>query len=192
MIKASQDRGYLSMYIGPMYSGKTSKILELYKQFTFCNVNTLVINFTEDTRYTSESMVSTHDKQMIPCTLCVSLFEKFPMYSELFNKTNVFLINEGQFFHDIVEWVKTSISPPYNKRVYICGLDGDFKREVFGNWLDLIAYCDNVQKLTSICWDCRTEHAIFSHRLTDETRQKVIGSDSYVPLCRLCYEKRRI
>ena len=37
--------GGLYMYVGPMYSGKTSKILDLYKQFKFCGVKTAVINF---------------------------------------------------------------------------------------------------------------------------------------------------
>lgn len=187
--------GYLSMYVGPMYSGKTSKILDLYKQFQFCNVKTAVINFGEDTRY-SETMLSTHDKTMIECIMCKTLTEEFPIGTLWGNakiaNIDVFLINEGQFFPDIVEWVKTAISSPYNKRVYICGLDGDFKRNPFGNWLDLIAHSDEVHKLTSICHTCRNKPAIFSHRITNETQQKVIGSDAYIPLCRGCYEKVNI
>ena len=183
--------GALYMYVGPMYSGKTSKILDLYKQFKFCGVKTAVINFGEDTRY-SQTMLSTHDKTMIECIMSNTLTEAFPIHTPSGNEKianiEVFLINEGQFFPDIVEWVKTIVSPPYNKRVYICGLDGDFKRNTFGNWLDLIAYSDEVHKLTSICHTCRSNPAIFSHRITDETQQKVIGSDAYIPLCRRCYE----
>ena len=37
--------GYLELIAGPMYSGKTSKILELYKQYTFCGIKCLVINW---------------------------------------------------------------------------------------------------------------------------------------------------
>lgn len=183
--------GGLYMYVGPMYSGKTSKILDLYKQFKFCGVKTAVINFGEDTRY-SQTMLSTHDKTMIECIMSNTLTEAFPIGTVSGNTKiadiEVFLINEGQFFPDIVEWVKTVISPPYNKRVYVCGLDGDFKRNPFGNWLDLIAYSDEVHKLTSICHTCRCKPAIFSHRITEETQQKVIGSDAYIPLCRQCYE----
>lgn len=185
-----RDTGYLAMFVGPMYSGKTSKLLDLYKQFKFCNVEVIVINYSEDTRYTQESLVYTHDKQMIACIMSTSLFESFPITSETFIKTEVFLINEGQFFCDIVQWVKIAVGKPYNKHIYVCGLDGDFKREIFGDWLNLIAYSDSVQKLTSICCDCRNASAIFSYRLTSETKQKVIGSDSYIPLCRSCYESR--
>ena len=187
----SASTGFLSMYVGPMYSGKTSKLLELYKQFQFCGVKTAVINFGEDTRY-SDTMLSTHDKTMIECIMANTLTEAFPIGTakgnEKINDIEVFLINEGQFFPDIVPWVKTVVSAPYRKRVYICGLDGDFKRNTFGNWLDLIAYSDEVHKLTSICHTCRRNPALFSHRITEETQQKVIGSDAYIPLCRGCYE----
>ena len=104
------------MYVGPMYSGKTSKILDLYKQFKFCGVKTAVINFGEDTRY-SQTMLSTHDKTMIECIMSNTLTEAFPIGTVSGNTKiadiEVFLINEGQFFPDIVEWVKTVISPPY-------------------------------------------------------------------------------
>ena len=33
---------FITLYLGPMYSGKTSKLLELYKQYAFCNINTIV------------------------------------------------------------------------------------------------------------------------------------------------------
>ena len=188
MENKTKECGYLGIYVGPMYSGKTSKLLELYKQYTFCKISTAVINYSEDTRYTDESMLSTHDKVMVPCHLTTSLYEAFPINLEEMNKYEIYLINEGQFYSDIVEWVKEVISPPYNKTVYICGLDGDFKRKVFeNNWLHLIAYSDTVEKLTAICTKCKNAKAIFSQRLTKEMEQKVIGSDCYTPLCRKCY-----
>ena len=39
---------YLEIIIGPMFSGKTSKLLQLYKQYSFCNVPVLVINHSFD------------------------------------------------------------------------------------------------------------------------------------------------
>ena len=53
------------------------------------------------------------------------------------------------------------------KQVYICGLDGDFKRDKFGKMLDLIPLCDKVTKLSAICVKCK-HTAIFSKRLTKE------------------------
>lgn len=186
-VKTANDTGYLGIVVGPMYSGKTSRLLSLYKQYMFCEMPIAVINFAEDTRY-SDSMLSTHDKNMIPCFMKNTMNEAFPFDGEGIHKYDVFLINEAQFFPDIVDWVKIAISPPFNKKVHISGLDGDFQRNTFGSWLDLIPYCDTIEKLTSICCGCKSAPALFSHRLTDQKEQKVIGSDSYIPLCRKCYD----
>ena len=190
------DTGYLGLFIGPMYSGKTSKLIELYKQFSFCGVSTMTINYAEDTRY-SDSMLSTHDMNMIPCIMATTLSEVANIVGQKreevekdneFKKARIILINEGQFFKDIVEWVTKAVCE-YNKCVYICGLDGDFKRQLFGNWLDLIPLCDTVEKLHSFCNGCKKRQALFSHRISSEKEQKVIGSDAkYVPLCRKCYD----
>ena len=177
--------GYLELILGPMFSGKTSKLLEIYDQYSFCNINIMVINYSGDSRY-SETMLSTHDKRMIPCIKADSISSIFEY--KYIKTTKVFLINEGQFFEDI-ELVKRLVDK--DKRVYICGLDGDFKRKKIGKLLDLIPYCDKVYKLKALCSDCKDgTNAIFSYRISNETDQVVIGSDNYIPLCRNCYKKR--
>jgi thymidine kinase len=171
-----------------MYSGKTSKLLELYKQFLLCKVPTVVVNHHEDIRYTDKPKLSTHDQITIPCVIAAEMNEISLDTGE--ESCQVYLINEGQFFPDIVEWVKKAVSRPYNKKVYVCGLDGDFERNTFGNWLSLITYSDSVTKLKSLCYDCKQNDALFSYRLTWHKEQKMIGSSSYIPLCRFCYEER--
>ena len=185
--------GYLELIIGPMWSGKTSKLLELYKQFTFCDINTLVINYAHDTRY-SHTKLATHDRREIPCVQAIQLTEVADIispepqttFSDTFTSCEIILINEGQFFKDIVEWVKCAVEK-HDKKVYVCGLDGDFKREVFGNWLDLIPFCDAVTKLRSYCGCCKKRPALFTHRKTDAQEQELIGTDEYLPVCRKCY-----
>jgi thymidine kinase len=78
----------------------------------------------------------------------------------------------------------------HNKKIYICGLDGDFERKKFGSILDLIPLCDKVSKLTSLCSLCKDgTPAIFSMRLTEEKEQTIVGSNNYIPVCRKCYKK---
>ena len=77
-----------------------------------------------------------------------------------------------------------------DKKVYVCGLDGDFERKKFGQILNLIPLCDKVTKLTSLCSVCKNgAPGIFSKRITLETEQTVVGSDNYIPVCRKCYNK---
>lgn len=176
--------GYLELIIGPMFSGKTTQLINIYNQHYASNKNIKVINYTGDTRY-HDSMLSTHDKIMIPCVFANKI--KDVCTSDNMYKYDTVLINEGQFFPDLYESVYELVET-YKKSVYICGLDGDFKRDKFGKMLDLIPLCDKVTKLTAKCASCKRS-AIFSKRLTKEEQQVVIGSSNYEPMCRECYNR---
>lgn len=177
--------GYLELIIGPMFSGKTSKLLEIYKQCKYCNIPVAVINHSLDNRYHS-SMLSTHDKNMIPCIQSAKLKE-LELNEEIQN-ADVLLINEGQFFEDLVENIEKWLNE--NKKIYISGLDGDFERKKFGPILDLIPICDKVEKLNSLCGICKDgTRGVFSLRTTQEKKQTLIGSSNYIPVCRFCYQQ---
>ena len=65
----------------------------------------------------------------------------------------------------------------YRKKIFLYGLDGDYKQEKFGEILDLIPLCDHVEKLKSPCLYCGGI-AIFTHRVTRETEQIKVGTAS--------------
>ncbi len=181
---------YLEIILGSMFSGKTSRLVEIYKQCKFCNIPVIVINHSCDNRYDDE-LLSTHDKIKIPCIKTNSLFEiwhKYYVDNNEINKAEVILINEGQFFTDLYEVVDDMLQK--GKKIYVCGLDGDFKRNKFGQILDLIPLCDKVTKLTSLCSICKNgTPGIFSKRISTEKEQTIVGSDNYIPVCRMCYEQ---
>jgi thymidine kinase len=209
IIKMSEPypSGYLELIVGPMYSGKTSRLVEVYNKCKFCNISVSVINHTIDNRY-DEELLSTHDQIKIPCIKTERLMDLWldssinileddisgiSRIKEIFqiSRSEVILINEGQFFPDLKEFVDYLLKN--EKKVYICGLDGDFERKKFGQILDLIPLCDKVTKLTSLCSLCKDgTPGIFSMRLTKETEQTVVGSDNYIPVCRKCYESKHI
>jgi len=66
MTTSSKMTGRLELAVGPMFSGKTSWIVEIYKQCKFCNISVAVINHSIDNRY-DEELLSTHDQVKIPC-----------------------------------------------------------------------------------------------------------------------------
>jgi len=174
--------GYLELIFGPMFSGKTTYLINKYNQCLQNNNTVAVINFADDKRY-NDTMLSSHDKVMIPCIFTRTL--STIINTEEVTCSDIILINEGQFFDDLYESVVCLVEK-LNKRVYICGLDGDFKRKKFGTILDLLPLSDKITKLAAKCDKCNGS-AIFSHRITNERQQVVIGSNNYVPLCRSCY-----
>lgn len=199
MATTKTNCGYLELIIGPMFSSKTTTLLEIYKKCQFCNIPVSIINHTIDTRY-HDTMLSSHDKIMAPCLQANKLSDiwtrngwnesrkESDIYAHnLLRKAEVILINEGQFFTDLYEIVLDMLN--HNKKIYICGLDGDFERKKFGSILDLIPLCDKVNKLTSLCSLCKDgTSAIFSMRLSNEKEQTIVGSDNYIPVCRKCYK----
>jgi thymidine kinase len=70
------------------------------------------------------------------------------------SKYDVIAIDEAQFFRDlkniVVDWVETQ-----KKIVIVAGLNGDFRRQPFGEINELIPYCDAITKLTAFCVSCR-------------------------------------
>jgi thymidine kinase len=187
MNSSGLNSGYLEIILGSMYSGKSSRLVEIYNQCKFCNIPVAAVNHVIDNRYDDE-LLSTHDKVKIPCIKSDSLKKIWP--SDLMN-ADVILINEGQFFEDLFVIVNEMVNS--GKKVYVCGLDGDFERKKFGQILDLIPLCDKVTKLTSLCSICKDgTPGIFSMRLTREREQTVVGSENYIPVCRSCYTTKQV
>ena len=139
------NEGYLELILGPMFSGKTSTLKKIYDQCMYCNIPVIVINYEADNRYCDASFMSTHDKVMIPCIKGASILDICEQNKEKVNESEVILINEGQFFKDIHTVIP--LVEDLHKRVYICGLDGDFKKNKIGSLLDLIPHCDNVRTI---------------------------------------------
>ena len=145
-----------------------------------------IINHINDNERNSGqgTYLTNHDNIPIPCVstndLCALI--------KIVDSYQVILINEGQFFHGLVPFVKEQLSQ--KKQIYIAGLDGDFQRNVFGDLLQLIPLCDKVEKLASLCGICKNGNpGIFSKRISREMTQMVVGgSDKYIPVCRICYE----
>lgn len=190
LVKMSQlpstQRGYLEIFMGPMFSGKTTRLVQLYDQFTYIGKRVAVVNFVGDTRY-HDTMMATHNKTMIPCIQLDKLTDAWLNPDGHLQLADVILINEGQFFSDLKQIVLDMVES-HKKHVYIAGLDADFQRNPFGQLFELIPYCDSVVKLHAFCSICRDgTPAIHSLRTVKDQQQVLIGSDMYKPVCRECY-----
>jgi thymidine kinase len=187
--------GHLELYIGSMFSGKSSKLIYLYKKWTLCNHTPMVINFSLDTRYTTTAdYITSHDQSKIPCIHNTSLRNIFqPLIN---NKTiqnpeyKIILINEGQFFPDLYYWVSLLVNT-YNKHIYIAALNGDFQKKPFEQISLLIPEANVIEKLHAICSGCKDgTPALHSYRVSNESDRILIGSNNYLPLCRSCYNHK--
>lgn len=180
--------GFLHIYIGPMYAGKTTKLIETYEECLTNDEKVIVLTHSDDIRYSIDKL-SNHDQKKICCFKYDKICSCIKEQNDDIMECNSILIDEGQFFDDLYEQVLYLVNV-LHKRVYVFGLDGDFQRNKFGQILDLIPHCDTVRKLHSNCMDCNKD-AIFSHRIVQSKEQVLIGNnDVYHPLCRSCYNSK--
>lgn len=183
------DSTELKIVIGPMFSGKTTAIINQWKINILRQIPTIVVNYSEDNRY-SQTNLSSHDRVEIPCIKLKKLEKIYSFIDESnpLNRKNIkcILINEGQFFPDLYNVVKNLLEK-YKISVFVSGLDGDYKMQKFGQILDLIPLANSVEKLHAVCYKCRGQ-ADFTMRSISSDEQKIIGtSDIYKATCRKCH-----
>lgn len=193
----------LKIYLGPMYSGKTTELIRNYNRYRKynqliidfdteieCKKKKIVIELESNLYYYTDNLCN-HNKQEIQCLKLtnINILEQFYIYNfDIINNVKIIHINEAQFFKDLKQ-VVINLVEKYKVNVYLYGLDGDFKREKFGEIIDLIPYCDSITKLKGVCNNC-DNNALFSHRICKGDEQMLINDsneDKYIPLCRECY-----
>ena len=177
--------GEINVIIGCMFSGKTTELIKTVRRFKSIDKEVMVLNFAEDVRYGNNKII-THDLLGVDSLMITNFDDVFIKHKDLYEKSDVICINEGQFFKGLVNFCQKSANE-YNKIVYVCGLDGDFKQTRFGEIIDLIPCSENIIRLSALCKIC-SKKACFTKRLTFSKEQVLIGSgDDYIPVCREHY-----
>lgn len=176
----------LDIILGPMFSGKTTKLLEIIENLDSTNKKYLVIKPQIDDRYLNDqkNFIVSHNFIKKECIVTTDLKK---ILSELKpSQFEYILIDEAQFFPDLYNFTVSCLEK-LNINVIVTGLDGDYLRKPMGEILNLLPIADSITKLKSKCNTCGKE-AIFTHRISAEKEQVIIGgSDKYIPLCRNHY-----
>lgn len=171
----------ISLIMGSMFSGKSTDMVSEIRRCRQINIPICVINNTLDTRYTSNG-VSTHD-QMKEESICSDKLMKL-IDNPCFLEAKEILIEEGQFFPDLYEFVLVACEK-YYKTVRVYGLDGDFMRQPFGQMLKLLPIADQIKKLKALCKECGDNTpAIYSKKIVKTEQYIVVAKDDvYQAVC---------
>ncbi len=172
--------GKLDLYIGPMFSGKSTELIRQIRLFQKKH-KVLVIKPLIDSRYNSDKITS-HNYGSVECKVLNRLDE---ISDQDVNDYNTIVVDEGQFFEDLFQTVTRWVDNfPIN--IIVGGLNGDYQRNPIGQILELIPYSDHCYKLNSICNMCEDlVEAPFTLRLVNSSDKVLVGgSESYIPVCR--------
>ena len=176
-------RGWVEVICGSMFSGKTEELIRRLKRARIAKMNVEIFKPMIDKRYDVEKVVS-HDSNFIHSTPV----ESSSQILLLANNVEVVGVDEAQFFDDGLPGVCETLA---NRgiRVIVAGLDMDYLGKPFGPLPQLLALAEFVTKVHAICMKCGNL-AHISHRIVDNQSRIMLGEqESYIPLCRTCYNE---
>jgi len=193
--------GKLTTITGPMFSGKTTELLQLFSREAIAKRKSILFKPAIDNRY-SESKVVNHDGRAISANIVKSAEEIYQTVIDYLESEenraspliNVF-IDEVQFFEsDILHVIKKLTDKEIN--VFTCGLNQTYLGDPFPfkdgkNHIGfLMAISDYVIHLDAVCNNCG-EAATKTYRKGDLTETVVIGgTDIYQARCIKCFKQK--
>ena len=189
----------LDIILGPMFSGKTTKLLEIMDVFDKQNIKYMAVKPHIDNRYTendNNNFIISHNLKKRECKVSSNLKDVFleiqrnrTIDSTRSDSIQYVIVDEAQFFQNLYNFCILCLER-LKINVIVTGLDGDYQRKPMGEILDLLPIANTITKLSSKCHVCQAD-ANFTHRIVSDGDQVLIGgSDMYIPLCRMHYVEK--
>lgn len=194
----------LHMILSCMFGGKTSHLLSIIESAGRVD-SVLYINHLSDSR--TSTAISTHStskdiakvvSEMNGEAVKLQKLKDYPL-ERLINddgslKFGSICVDESQFFKDLNKTVRFFVDVLEVPFVYVAGLDGDAKKNNFGQIHKLIPDADSYTKLKNArCEMCakskKHKHALFTYKFAGDNKNTIdVGGDNkYMPVCRGCY-----
>lgn len=174
-------QGYLKVFFGPMFSGKTKRLWSSLSEFASVGRKVCCIRPEIDTREKT-----THNNDMILMSGVKSIRAK-TLWEVDYLDYDVIGIDEAQFFPDIEEFVKKLM---YHKVLMVSGLALMANNTYFGEFYKIIPLADDIVQCKAFCVKCKNNvpNAIFTNMKREAVNENcgiVIGGDDiYEPVCR--------
>jgi thymidine kinase len=196
----------IDLIIGPMYGGKTTELLRRLVVCKEMGLRCCYVNSSSDSR--TQTAYSTHNKLLAKASsksskstgnllgdtddfIAAVKINEITDLLTMIDDYDVFGIDEAQLFTNLLS-TTTQLADIHHKRIIIAGLNGTSERRMFGEILYLIPHANTIQKLEPFCKLCaensKITPAIFTKCTVSKSSTIMIGGkDSYVAVCRECY-----
>ena len=186
-------QGSLEVHYGPMFSDKTSSLIDLYLELVARGDNVVCVKPSLDNRYGDDGKLYSHNGRSAPAFLIdgqkpESIYQLFPP-----GCTHL-IVDESNFLPAAgIDIIRNLLDQGVN--IYVAGLDLDFSGQNFGSTLELIQWAEAlaaegrgaVVKHTAICHACQGE-ATMSYAKQIMTRQVLVAAaDGYGAACPSCH-----
>ena len=178
----TKNKGFLHVISGSMFSGKTTELIRICKQYLSIDKKILSVNYCNDRRYDAIGNICSHNQEVFQTILSLSNLREILIQQNL-EDYDVIMIDEVQFLKNAFQTIKVLVED-MGKIVITSGLDGDYLQQPFGEVCQLIAFADKFTKLNAVC-KLTKEDASFSKRIIASESKEFIGADdAYVAASR--------
>jgi thymidine kinase len=186
-----------------MNSGKSLDLLKTAHNYESQGKRVLVFTSDKDTRYMD---INNNDLKGIIKTriglereaLLLERFLKTENYMDYIKEGNYdcVLVDEAQFLPREAVLALVDVVDRLQVPVICYGLKNDFRNQLFEGSEALLLFADKIQEIKTVCTYCDRK-ATMNMRIMngvpefDGAQIQMGGNESYVPVCRQCYKKRK-
>lgn len=173
----------LKMYVGPMFSGKSTKLLQQVERYKYANKEVICFKPAMDNRYTKEGLIMTHSGMQVPCIL-VNTGQDIIEYLSNKKVPDAIAIDEAFMIDDVCNACLYFL---YNKRidVIISTLDLSSSLTTFEEVSNLLSHATHVKKCKAVCTVCGQDasYTMRKEEFSDTSLIHVGGDDIYEARC---------
>lgn len=182
------SKGKLTVIAGPMFSGKTGKLVAMVEVFSRMGHKVLTVKPKLDNRYGGHDEIHSHDHKTSAALVVDGESPEAIIEKILETKADKVIFDEVQFFDK--DKVKAVIQILKKKGIHViaAGLLYDYMRRPFGVTPDLMGLADERLELFAVCQKCGSL-ARHTARLRGGKGQVVVGAaDKYIASCDKCHK----
>jgi len=186
-MKKRSSKGKLTVIAGPMFSGKTGKLVALIEVFTKMGFNVLTVKPAIDSRYGGKKEIHSHDHKTSNALVIANESSDEILQKILATGAKKVIVDEVQFFDKdtiikvIMKLKKLGI------HVIAAGLLYDYKRQPFGATPDLMGLADEHLELFAVCQKCGSLARHTERQHGGKSLLVVGAADSYIASCEQCH-----
>lgn len=170
-----------TVYCGPMFSSKTTRLLSDIERFKLQHKTVLAFKPTIDTRYSTSEIVS-HSGWKQPAVTIKEGADILEVLSEADISPDVVALDEAFMVPgcaDVLVWLyRTGVS------IVVSTLDIGYAGKPFKEVESILPWATNVVKCSAVCAECGSD-AFYTHKkqVAGDDEIQVGGSETYEPRC---------
>ena len=180
-----------TLICGPMYSGKSTALLQRVERSLYANRSVMVIRPLKDDRG-----YLTHSDTSDPLVALGKKFDRLDVlfYNEINDEVLLKVKSYDEIFVDEYFMIKNckKLFELYGntpvKNIYFAGLLASSENKLFDETIEILPYCDKIKKLNGVCTKCGSEVGNFTtyQGTAEKTGDILVGDNDYTCHCFNC------